>query len=222
MDALHGVRTRVYKKTAPKTPIQWRALIRKTVAVLSIIGYDNVFGRDIEGMNVNVASAAWIALLKTLPRLAECPLPPLPTVDELRTVFRLKKSLAYLIGTYVIGTDEATAELAFLERIHGRKYTLRDETATFTMLAKLYDLAHFTPPVVGTLCYHEEQQEGVTRGITNSATSVGIPSHDADTVDVLMQLRNVSMPVPVTVKRRRVEEGDDPSLRRSLFTRPPN
>lgn len=192
------------KKKKSRAPIRWRALIRKTVAILSILGYENVFGRDIEDMNASVASAAWIALLKTLPRLATCSLPSLPTVDEMLRLFKHRKSPLYFIGTYVLGTDEATAGHVFVERQKGRKYALCDEKLLRARLAKLYDVANVVPPDVGTLCYHEA---GVTLGVKNSAGS----SREADAVDLLLQW-----------KRRRVDGDpeDDPSLKLSLFTRP--
>ena len=84
------------KKKKSRAPIRWRALIRKTVAILSILGYENVFGRDIEDMNASVASAAWIALLKTLPRLAACSLPSLPTVDEMLRLFKLRNNSTFV------------------------------------------------------------------------------------------------------------------------------
>ena len=134
------------KKKKSRAPIRWRALIRKTVAILSILGYENVFGRDIEDMNASVASAAWIALLKTLPRLATCSLPSLPTVDEMLRLFKHRKSPLYFIGTYVLGTDEATAGHVFVERQKGRKYALCDEKLLRARLAKLYDVANVVPP----------------------------------------------------------------------------
>ena len=190
------------KKKKSRAPIRWRVLIRKTVAILSILGYENVFGRDIEDMNASVASAAWIALLKTLPRLATCSLPSLPTVDEMLRLFKLRKSPLYFIGTYVLGTDEATTEHLFVERQKGRKYVLCDEELMRARLAKLYDVANVVPPDVGALCYHDHEV-GVTLGVKNSAGS----SREADAVDLLLQW-----------KRRRVD--DDPSLKLSLFTRP--